>query len=137
MEWISNKQQIATDGSYNDPTNLSNKIQRHQAFEAELAANKRRLEAVVVEGNELSSGGHYATKEIKSRLVSLEKSWQNLEESSQDKSEKLAQAYEAMQFNRQCDDLERWLDDVEGQLGSEDHGRDIATVEVLLKRHTV
>ena len=137
MEWISNKQQVATDESYSDPTNLSNKIQRHQAFEAELAANKRRLDAVVAEGNELSSGGHYATKDINARLAALEQAWQNLVESSQDKSVKLAQAYQALQFNRQCDDLERWLDDVEGQLASEDHGRDIATVQALLKRHQV
>ncbi len=43
--WIREKMQIATDESYRDPTNLQGKIQKHQAFEAELVANKRRMDA--------------------------------------------------------------------------------------------
>ncbi len=38
--------QIAADESYRDSSNLQAKTQKHQAFEAELAANKRRLDAV-------------------------------------------------------------------------------------------
>ena len=38
--------QVATDESYRDPTNLSGKLQKHQAFEAELTANKDRVEGV-------------------------------------------------------------------------------------------
>ena len=94
MEWISNKLQVATDGSYNDPTNLTNKMQRHQAFEAELTANKRRMDAVVTEGNGLIQNGHYAKRDIKTRLTGLEDAWQNLVESSQDKNVKLQQAYQ-------------------------------------------
>ena len=44
--WIKEKMAVATDESYRDPTNLQAKIQKHQAFEAELATNKRRLETV-------------------------------------------------------------------------------------------
>ena len=50
--WISEKMQVATDESYRDPTNLSGKLQKHQAFEAELTANKDRVEGVcMVSGN--------------------------------------------------------------------------------------
>lgn len=45
--------------------------------------------------------------------------------------------FQALQFNRQCEDLENWMDDVETQLSSEDHGKDITTVNVLLKKHQV
>ena len=38
--------QVATDESYRDPTNLGGKMQKHQAFHAELVANKRRVEGV-------------------------------------------------------------------------------------------
>ena len=44
---------------------------------------------------------------------------------------------QALQFNRQCEDIESWMDDVETQLASEDHGRDITTANVLLKKHHV
>ena len=44
--WIVEKQQIATDESYKDPTNLQGKLQRHQAFEAEVAANKEGMNRI-------------------------------------------------------------------------------------------
>lgn len=44
--WISEKVQTASDESYRDPTNLQSKLQKHQAFEAELSANKGRVDSV-------------------------------------------------------------------------------------------
>ena len=38
--------QSASDESYRDPTNLQSKLQKHQAFEAELSANKGRVDSV-------------------------------------------------------------------------------------------
>ena len=36
-----------------------------------------------------------------------------------------------------CDELEIWMDEVETQLSSEDHGKDIISVSALLKKHQV
>ncbi len=44
---------------------------------------------------------------------------------------------QALLFNRQCDDMESWMDDVETQLSSEDHGKDVTSVTNLLKKHQV
>ena len=44
--WISEKLTVATDESYRDPTTLLSKLQKHQAFEAELSANKGRVDSV-------------------------------------------------------------------------------------------
>lgn len=44
--WIHEKLQTATDESYREPTNLEGKIQKHQTFEAEISANKARMDAV-------------------------------------------------------------------------------------------
>ena len=44
--WIVEKQQIATDESYRDPTNLQGKLQRHQAFEAEVSANRGGIDRI-------------------------------------------------------------------------------------------
>ena len=45
-DWIHDKLTVATDESYRDPTNLQSKLQKHQAFEAELSANKGRVDSV-------------------------------------------------------------------------------------------
>ena len=52
--WIHEKTQVATDDSYRDPVNLQSKIMKHQTFEAELVANKRRVDAVNTVSNYLS-----------------------------------------------------------------------------------
>lgn len=48
--WINEKLQVALDESYRDPTNLQAKLQKHQAFEAEVLANRNRVDAVVEVG---------------------------------------------------------------------------------------
>ncbi len=44
--WINEKKKVASDESYRDPTNLQSKLQKHQAFEAELSANKGTVDSV-------------------------------------------------------------------------------------------
>ena len=45
-DWIQEKYVTATDESWRDLTNLLPKLQKHQAFEAELNANSERLQVV-------------------------------------------------------------------------------------------
>lgn len=41
---MAEKLQLATEESYRDPANIQSKHQKHQAFEAELAANADRIQ---------------------------------------------------------------------------------------------
>lgn len=62
--WISEKSKVAGDESYRDPSNLEVKIQQHQDSEAELQANKGRIDGVVEMARELREAGHFAAEEI-------------------------------------------------------------------------
>lgn len=135
--WLNQKQQVASDENYRDPSNLQSKIQKHAAFELELSANKGRVGAVTTEGETLIGAGHFAGMEIQTRLDELEAAWRELQDSSQLKRERLNDAYQAQLFNRTLDELEMWMDEVELQLQSEDHGKDLASVTHLLKRHSL
>ena len=44
---------------------------------------------------------------------------------------------QALLFNRVVDDLNSWMDEVENHLMSEDHGKDLTSVNSLLKKHQV
>ena len=44
--WINEKLQVANDESYRDPTNLENKLQKHQECEAEVNANEQRFQNI-------------------------------------------------------------------------------------------
>ena len=48
--WISEKLQMAMEESYKDPSNIQSKHQKHQAFEAELAANADRIQTTIKMG---------------------------------------------------------------------------------------
>jgi hypothetical protein len=62
--WISEKSKVAGDESYRNPSNLEVKIQQHQDFEAELQANKGRIDGVVEMAKELRGARHFASDEI-------------------------------------------------------------------------
>ncbi|XP_076359799.1 spectrin beta chain, non-erythrocytic 5 kst [Tachypleus tridentatus] len=135
VKWINEKIQLATDESYRDTTNLLSKIQKHAAFEAELTANKGRVDSVTQEGEHLIGAGHFASMEIQTQLAELEALWRQLLDETAIKKERLQDAYYALQFNRMLDDLDAWIDDCENQLQSEDHGKDLTSVQNLLKKH--
>ncbi|XP_054271663.1 spectrin alpha chain, non-erythrocytic 1 isoform X2 [Macrosteles quadrilineatus] len=135
--WLLQKQQIANDENYRDPTNLQSKMQKHAAFESELAANRGRVGAVTSEGEALIGAGHFAGLEIQARLDDLEAEWRALQEASLLKRERLNDAYQALLFTRTLEELESWTDEVESQLQSEDHGKDLASTMNLLKRHSL
>lgn len=88
------KQQVANDENYRDPSNLQSKMQKHAAFESEIAANRGRVGAVTSEGEGLMRAGHFASKEIQERLDELEAEWRNLQEASLLKRERLSDAYQ-------------------------------------------
>ncbi|VDM96556.1 unnamed protein product [Thelazia callipaeda] len=50
------------------------------------------------------------------------------------KKQRLWEANEAYQLNRRIEDLEKWLERVENDLASEDHGKDYISVEALIKK---
>ncbi|XP_013777045.2 LOW QUALITY PROTEIN: spectrin beta chain, non-erythrocytic 1-like [Limulus polyphemus] len=133
--WINEKLQIATDESYLDLTNLISKIRKHSAFEAEVTANKDRIEGIKQEGENMRNVKHFASDEIGTQLADLENFWKELLNQTALKKERLQDAYQALQFYQILDDLEKWMDEVETQLQSEDHGRDLTTVQNLLKKH--
>lgn len=133
--WMHQKLQIALDENYREPSNLQSKIQKHEAFDSELNASTNRIEAVIAEGEALIEAKHFASKEIIRHLELLESSWQKLQEASREKRERLAQAYEALIFARSLDEFNKWMDEIETHLSTEDYGKDLASVNNLLKKH--
>lgn len=59
--WLSDRLQTATDESYRDPTNLQNKLQKHETFEGEVSANKERVFTLVQAGQGIYCTLYYCT----------------------------------------------------------------------------
>ncbi|XP_070496510.1 spectrin alpha chain isoform X3 [Chironomus tepperi] len=135
--WISEKLKFATDDSYLDPTNLNGKVQKHQNFEQELTANKGRIEDITTVGQELIEKNHYAASQVNSRMQEIISLWESLVQASDKKGCKLQEASQQQQFNRTVEDIELWLSEIEGQLLSEDYGKDLTSVQNLQKKHAL
>jgi len=90
---------------------------------------------VTQEGEQLITASHFASMEIQSQLDALETHWRQLLDATQLRRDRLQDAYQALLFSRSLDDIDGWMDEVEQQLQSEDHGRDLTSVQTLLKKH--
>ncbi|KAI0240930.1 Spectrin alpha chain [Lamellibrachia satsuma] len=135
--WISEKLQMAMEESYKDPSNIQSKHQKHQAFEAELAANADRIQTVIKMGQKLIDQHQCAGSEdaVQKRIDKLVEEWEYLTSKSSEKSEKLKEANRQRMYTAAVKDLEFWLGEVEHMLETEDYGKDLATVQNLVKKH--
>ncbi|XP_019860579.1 PREDICTED: spectrin alpha chain, non-erythrocytic 1-like, partial [Amphimedon queenslandica] len=135
--WLGDKLQTAGDESYRDPTNLENKLQKHETFESEVEASKERVFGLVQAGKDLIESQQCPGQEgdIQERIGSLEEQWEKLINKTNEKTQKLKEANQERQFNEGIRDLDYWLQETEAKLSSDDLGRDIDGVEALAKKH--
>ncbi|NWV68098.1 SPTN5 protein, partial [Malurus elegans] len=132
--WINEKNSIAQDDSWKDPSNLQTKLQRHQTFQAEIMANRNRLDSIKSEGEKMLYERHYAPEAIQSRLQEMEELWEELLASCQDKWTKLQDAYKGLHFQRNVEDTEKWLEGVENELKAPYSDNDLVVLNSHLKK---
>ncbi|XP_023590290.1 spectrin beta chain, non-erythrocytic 1 [Trichechus manatus latirostris] len=132
--WINEKMLTAQDMSYDEARNLHSKWLKHQAFMAELASNKEWLDKIEKEGMQLISEKPETEAVVKEKLTALHKMWEVLESTTQTKAQRLFDANKAELFTQSCADLDKWLHGLESQIQSDDYGKDLTSVNILLKK---
>ncbi|XP_058881493.1 spectrin beta chain, non-erythrocytic 1 isoform X1 [Acipenser ruthenus] len=132
--WINEKMLTAQDMSYDEARNLHSKWLKHQAFMAELQSNKEWLDKIEKDGMQLVAEKPETEVVVKEKLSSLHKMWDDLESTTQTKAQCLFDANKAELFTQSCADLDKWLMGLEGQIHSDDYGKDLTSVSILLKK---
>uniref|UniRef100_A0A8C4NKB3 Spectrin beta chain n=1 Tax=Eptatretus burgeri TaxID=7764 RepID=A0A8C4NKB3_EPTBU len=132
--WINEKMLTAQDMSYDEARNLHSKWQKHQSFMAELASNKEWLEKIEKDGKQLMSEKPEMSEVVQEKLALLASLWQELETTTQLKAQRLFDANRAELFTQSCDNLGTWIGDLENQISSDDFGKDLTSVNILLKK---
>nr|XP_033794885.1 spectrin beta chain, non-erythrocytic 1 isoform X2 [Geotrypetes seraphini] len=132
--WINEKMLTAQDMSYDEARNLHSKWLKHQAFMAELASNKEWLDKIEKEGKLLIAEKPETEAVVKEKLTSLHRMWEELESTTQTKAQRLFDANKAELFTQSCADLDKWLNGLENQIQSDDYGKDLTSVNILLKK---
>uniref|UniRef100_A0A3Q3X8T1 Spectrin beta chain n=1 Tax=Mola mola TaxID=94237 RepID=A0A3Q3X8T1_MOLML len=133
--WINEKMLTAQDMSYDEARNLHSKWQKHQAFMAELASNKDWLDKIDKEGQVLVAEKPELKPVVQQTLQDLQRKWEELEGTTRTKAQCLFDANRAELFTQSCSALDVWLKNLESQLQSDDYGKDLTSVNILLKKH--
>ncbi|TNM85628.1 hypothetical protein fugu_007899 [Takifugu bimaculatus] len=132
--WINEKMLSAQDMSYDEARNLHSKWLKHQAFMAELQSNKEWLQKIQKNGMLLVSEKPETEKVVKQKMMVLQTMWEELESTTQTKAQCLFDANKAELFTQSCADLDKWMGGLEGQIQSDDYGKDLTSVSILLKK---
>ncbi|XP_033621593.1 spectrin alpha chain, erythrocytic 1 [Fukomys damarensis] len=133
--WINKKKKLADDEDYKDTQNLKSRVQKQQDFEKEVETNEIMLNSLEKMGQEMVDDGHYASEDVTARVGEIVGLWKELLEATAQKGTQLHEANQQLLFENTAEDLKRWLDEVEGQVTSEDYGKGLADVQNLLRKH--
>ncbi|XP_027488067.1 spectrin beta chain, non-erythrocytic 1-like, partial [Corapipo altera] len=133
--WLNEKLPVARDVSYEGTRDLQGKWQKHQAFVAELAANRGWLEALEKDGQQLAGSRPSLSEQVTGPLGALRALWARVEAAAGAKGRGLAEAAQAEGCAQACAGLRSWLVGVRAQLRSGHCGQDLTSVGVLLTRH--
>ncbi|XP_042238845.1 spectrin beta chain-like isoform X1 [Homarus americanus] len=110
-------------------------MNNHQSLKAEVDAREDNFNVCVSLGKELLSRNHYATPEIKEKLMSLSNQRINMLQRWEERWEHLQLILEVYQFARDASVAEQWLLAQEPYLVSVEFGCSIDEVENLIKKH--
>lgn len=125
---------IAQDDTYRSAKTVHSKWTRHQAFEAEIASNKDRLVAIQEAAKGLIQEKPEFAQFLEPKVKELGNHFDDLERSTKEKGERLFDANRQVLYEQSCDDIDSWMTDLEKQIESEDYGKDLASVNILMQK---
>lgn len=133
-EWVQEKYIISEDETYRSAKTIHSKWTRHQAFEAEIQANKQRLFDAERAAQELMSEKPEFKEIIEPKLKDISKSFEDLEKTTKDKGALLFDANREVLVQQTCDDIDSYITDLEKQIISADTGNDLTSVNILMQK---
>ncbi|XP_014212217.1 spectrin beta chain isoform X3 [Copidosoma floridanum] len=134
-EWIQEKHITAHDETYRSAKTVHSKWTRHQAFEAEIASNKDRLQQLQAAADELIQLKPEFAETIEPKVKELADQFDELETTTREKGERLFDANREVLVHQTFDDMDTWMNELEKQIESSDTGSDLASVNILMQKH--
>lgn len=136
-EWVQEKSALAREDTYRTAKTVHSKWTRHQAFEAEIAANKERLHEAEKAAQELVQEKPEFREIIEPKLQDLGKQFDTLETTTKEKGELLFDAKRETIVQQSVDDIDSWMDDLEKQIVNPDTGNDLTSVNILMQKQQI
>ncbi|XP_022245252.1 spectrin beta chain-like isoform X3 [Limulus polyphemus] len=136
MLWMEDiVRQMNTTEKPRDVSGVELLMNNHQSLKAEIDAREDNLSVCINLGKELLARSHYASSEIKEKLLALTNQRNTMMERWEERWEHLQLILEVYQFARDAAIAESWLVAQEPYLLSQELGMTIDEVEQLIKKH--
>ncbi|VDO07630.1 unnamed protein product [Brugia timori] len=133
--WMNEKQQILSSDNFGENmAGVQGLLKKHDAFEADLALHTQRIDHLIVEGQKLIDDGNHHSPSIKARCDQLNTRLDEIVELARRRLQRLQDNSAYLQFMWKCDVVESWIAEKEQQVRSDDFGRDLSSVQILLTK---
>ncbi|XP_012885962.1 PREDICTED: spectrin alpha chain, erythrocytic 1 [Dipodomys ordii] len=134
--WLSEAEGLlAMKDQARDLASAGNLLKKHQLLEAEMVARENSLKDLNNLAKELISSGTFNVDQIEKKMDSVNERFKNVQSLAAAHHEKLKEAYALFQFFQDLDDEESWIEEKLLRVSSQDYGRDLQSVQNLLRRH--
>lgn len=134
-DWLNERLLIASEETYRDLSNIQGKVMKHRTFEAEIQANKERLDNICESGNNIAEEKPQNRPEIEDRLEKLNVKWQELSDASKQKGTKLGDAQKQEEFNTGVQNIQQWFTEIEQTVVTHEKATDLTTATRLYQKH--
>lgn len=135
VAWSSDKIKVAQDDSYRDLSNIEEKLQKHEAFEAELNASQGRVTSLVSVGRDVKERTNVQPSQVDQLIFTATSKWEELVRKTKEKGIGIRQANAQIQYSRDLEDCRSKLTDLEHELSAIGPGRDLRSCKAAIKKH--
>lgn len=107
-------------------------VRKHELFETEIAAVREHVESVQKEANQLAEAFPDAKDHIEVKKEEAVEAWQDLNDKSQQRREKLAQAEQLQAYFDEYRDLMAWINEILAKITAPELATDVSGAEALI-----
>uniref|UniRef100_A0A8B7WBU1 Spectrin alpha chain, erythrocytic 1-like n=1 Tax=Castor canadensis TaxID=51338 RepID=A0A8B7WBU1_CASCN len=134
--WLSEAEGLlAMKDQARDLASAGNLLKKHQLLEAEMLARKDPLKDLNDLAEELVSSGTFNVEQIEKKMDGVNERFENVQNLTVAHHEKLKEAFALFQFFQDLDTEESWIQEKLLRVSSQDYGRDLQSVQNLLRKH--
>ena len=109
-------------------------LKKQAALETDLSVHEERVKEIAVNGEQLIDAGNYNRDHITQRCEGLKARIELLRKQASERRQKLEDNSAFLQFLWKADVVEAWIADREAHVRSEEYGRDLSSVQMLLTK---
>merc|ERR1712020_343776 len=134
--WVSDvKQVIGADELAKDVNGAEALLERHAEHKSEIDAREDSFRATAEAGQMLLDSGHYASEEVKEKLVILAEEKTTLLQLWEERRILYEQCMDLQLFYRDAEQADTWMAKQEAFLDNQDLGDSLDSVEAMMKKH--